>query len=165
MKVFNIITFLFVANVCQGQTKDTVFILSCQPPEQNIETVRSDTIWRPHTNSLLIINTSTGGRLISEVTLTDTKNIEVFDYNNIKTASVKTVFYDSARHVTYESLSQNSVTYHCYTYRYDHVGRLIYKEGYSSGELGVRVQYEYNNAGRLIKETAIRPTRTSIKYY
>lgn len=150
MRVFYLISTLLLTYFAEGQTN--TFVLSCQRPLQEKSIERSDTIWKPHTNTLLIVNRGKGNRLISQVTLTDTKNIGVFSFDNIKSARIKTIFYDSAKSVIYESISENGVTFHCYTFRYDIDGRLTYKEGFSSGELGVKIAYKYDRSGKLVRE-------------
>jgi len=150
MRVFYFISSLLLTYFAEGQ--NNTFVLSCQPPLQEEAIVRSDTIWKPHTNTLLIVNSGKGNRLISQVTLTDSKNIDVFSFDNIKSARIKTIFYDSVKRVTYESISENGITFHCYTFRYDIAGRLTYKEGYSSGELGVKITYKYDRSGKLVRE-------------
>jgi hypothetical protein len=76
-----------------------------------------------------------------------------------------TTYYDSANRVIYETITENRITFHCYRYKYNYKGQLIYKEGYSSGELGVKIHYEYDMKGKLVKEIITRPGGTTTKTY
>lgn len=78
----------------------------------------------------------------------------LFQSDSRKIFSYK-VIYDSNGHLLYESISQGLITFHCYSYNYDSEGHLIEKQGYSSGEMGVKISYIYKD-GKLIKEITDR---------
>ncbi|PZR01894.1 MAG: hypothetical protein DI539_28095, partial [Flavobacterium psychrophilum] len=81
--------------------------------------------------------------------------IQVFESNlfesNSKDIFSATTIYDTAGRKIYEDKTKGFIRWHCYFYKFDTKGHLIFKEGYSSGEVGIRVSYIYDN-GKLIRE-------------
>jgi hypothetical protein len=81
--------------------------------------------------------------------------IQVFVSNlfesNSKNIVSATTIYDTAGHTIYEDKTKEFIRWHCYCYKFDTKGHLIFKEGYSSGEMGIRVAYIYDN-DKLVKE-------------
>ena len=77
---------------------------------------------------------------------------------------VDTEIYDTLGRTVFESKSNGDVPWHCYKYAYDSAGRLIEKEGYSSGNIGIRTSYQYVGK-KLVKETIVQPTGTVVREY
>ena len=153
----------FSLDVCsQTQQKDT-FQITCDQPQLQRQIISSDTTAASHSNKIVILNVDKNKQIISTVTITDTKNTFAFDFKNLGKARYSTTYYDTAHHVIYETISENGVTFHCYRYTYNDKGQLVYKEGYSSGEIGVKIQYEYDTNGKLLKEIIDRPGGTTKK--
>lgn len=78
----------------------------------------------------------------------------LFESNSKKIVSATTI-YDTAGHIIYEDKTNGLIRWHCYCYKFDAKGHLIFKEGYSSGEMGIRVSYIYDK-DKLIKEITER---------
>ncbi len=81
--------------------------------------------------------------------------IQVFESNlfesNSKNIVSATTIYDTAGHIIYEDKAKEFLRWHCYCYKFDTKGHLIFKEGYSSGEMGIRISFIYEN-DKLVKE-------------
>ena len=95
--------------------------------------------------------------------LLKTDSTNLFQSDPGKIFSYKFI-YDSNGHLLYESISQGLITFHCYSYSYDNEGHLIEKQGYSSGEMGVKISYIYKD-GKLIKEITDRSGDRKEKNY
>ena len=84
--------------------------------------------------------------------------------SNSKNIYSETTIYDTARHIVYEDKTKEFIRWHCYSYRYDIRGHLVFKEGYSSGELGLKASYIYEGE-TLVKEIVERLTGKVEKIY
>jgi hypothetical protein len=62
-----------------------------------------------------------------------------------------TTIYDTVGHIIYQDKTDHQIRWHCYRYRYDEKGFLVYKSGYSSGQEGIKLSYFYEG-DRLVKE-------------
>lgn len=92
---------------------------------------------------------------IDSTNLFESNMNKVYDYLKL---------YDTVNRLTYESISQELIKFHCYRYKYDESGHLTEKSGYSSGELGIKVTYVYEG-DKLIKEITERPGGKTEKIY
>jgi len=63
------------------------------------------------------------------------------DVNDSTKTSSSTVIYDTAKHVVYQNLVDKDVQFQCYLYSYHSDGSLASKEGYGSGQSGIREEY------------------------
>jgi hypothetical protein len=140
-------------------------MITCDYPQEERQVFLTDTLFAFHSNSINVVNFDKNNRIISLVTITDTKSTEIFDFTNLETARYSTKHYDTAEHVIYESILEKGVRFHCYSYKYNDKGQLIAKEGYSSGEEGVKMLYEYDSTGKLVREIIKRAGGTTIRSY
>jgi len=126
------------------------FHVQCDIPEiENIITICDTTFTKKNYKGHVIKCFDKVGHLlkIDSTNLFESNMNDVYDYSKI---------YDTANRLTYESISQGLIKFHCYRYKYDVNGHLIEKSGYSSGELGIIVTYVYEG-NKLMKEITERP--------
>jgi hypothetical protein len=131
-----------------ASTQDTS-ISFCSIPEIDNLILRCDTSYDPNKDKGHVIRCfDKYGQLLKKdsINLFESDSKKIFEYK---------VIYDSVGHFLYESISEGLITFHCYSYRYDKEGHLIEKQGYSSGEIGVKILYIYKD-GKLIKEITER---------
>lgn len=138
--------------------KSDTFKVICNKPNIDNRIVRSDTTfdytnYKGHT----IKSYDKEGRLI-EIYVSN-----LFESNSKNIFSTITV-YDTAGHVIYDAKTKEFICWHCYSYKYDTSGHLVFKVGYSSGELGIKQTYIYDG-DKLIKEVVERPTGKVEKVY
>lgn len=138
-------------------TKDT-FKLICEMPNIEELIVRSDTSYDyPNYKEHTIRSFDKKNRLIQVF------KSNLFESNTKKIYS-ETVIYDTAGRIIYEDKTKQFTRWHYYCYKFDTNGNMIYKEGYSSGEMGLRVSFMYEN-GKLVKEISERGGRKIEKIY
>jgi hypothetical protein len=87
-----------------------------------------------------------------------------FDSDSGPTEVSSTTIYDTAGHIVYEDKREGFARLHCNNYRYDATGRLLFKEGFSSNELGVKQTYIYEG-DKLIKLATERITGKTEKVF
>jgi hypothetical protein len=139
-------------------TNQNILIALCSMPEIDNLILRCDTSFDQSNYKGHIIRCfDKNGQLLKK----DSTNL--FQNDSRKIFSYK-VIYDSAGHLLYESISEGLIAFHCYSHRYDKEGHLIEKEGYSSGEIGVKISYIYKD-GKLIKEITERSGDRKVKNY
>lgn len=93
---------------------------------------------------------------------------QIFESNlfesNSKNIVSSTIIYDTIGHIIYEDKTKEFIRWHYYCYKYDTNGHLVFKEGYSSNEMGIKVLYIYDN-DKLIKEITEHSGQKNEKNY
>lgn len=108
---------------------DTIFI-ACEQPDVSDLITTSDTIIDYSNRGDTIKSYNKEKRLIR---ISFSKTYE----NNSKNFNSFTTIYDTSGRIIYEDKTQGFTRWHCYSYKYDANDHLVYKEGYSSGEMGI----------------------------
>jgi len=141
--------------LCCSEGKNTskaseVFSIDCNTPHIANLIVRNDTIFHSNIDEGDVIKSydEFGHLLKTDSTNSSRINSDrIFSYESI---------YDILGHLLYDAITQDSIKFHCYSYKYDKEGNRVEKQGYSSGELGIKITYVYKN-GKLSKEIIEKP--------
>jgi len=165
MKLYFLLVALFICRIGWGQTTPGSQLISCPVLDSSRKIVSSDTAIASHSNRLLVFHADKDGKQVSYIEITDPVNTETFDFMNLPSALIKTIYYDRDGTMVSETMARKGIVFQSYSFCYDNEGRIVSKEGYSFDEVGIRVQYEYDSTGRLVRETTIRPSGTTVKSY
>lgn len=139
----------------QPSTSDS-FYIRCIEPALNREELKSDTIPFVHPLKLEINHINADNKLVSLEYLANPDGFsDLISWD--KGFKNWRKFYDSHDSLIYESivLPDNKII-RCFSYQYNSKKQLIYREGFGPDEPGVKIFYEYDEAGRLRKETQHR---------
>jgi hypothetical protein len=134
------------------------FKLNCDKPNIERLIVRSDTTFDYNNYEGHTIKSFDNQRRLRKLFISN-----LFESNS-KSIYSSTAIYDTAGHIIYEDKTMEFIRWHCYCYKYDPRGHLIFKEGYSSGEMGIRETYMYQE-DKLVKKITERLTGQVEKVY
>lgn len=103
-------------------------------PDIEQRVARIDTVQKPNKPSYSVNWYDSKNRMVKQFYL------RIPETDSAKTSS-STVVYDTAGHVLYQSIVDQGIQFQCYLYTYHSDGTLASKQGYGSGQAGIREQY------------------------